>query len=104
MIEFWLTNNHVVTEEPRAHAIRVLGCNTYIGRNEIKGVGKFGIWLGSRASSNEVDGNDFEQFKAVVADVMLNKGASDNVVRGTSGSVSDPGAGNQIRGLRRLAK
>ncbi len=74
------------------------------GRNKIEGAGEFGIWLGSRASGNEVDGNDFEQFKAVVADVMLNKGANDNVVTGTSGSVSDPGAGNQIRGLKRVAK
>lgn len=97
-------NNHVVTEGPTAHAIRVLGSNTYVGRNKIEGAGEFGIWLGSRASSNEVDGNDFEQFKAVVADVMLNKGANDNVVVGSNGSVSDLGAGNEIRGLKRLNK
>ena len=82
----------------------IVGSNTYVGRNKIEGAGEFGISLGRKASGNEVDGNDFEQFKAVVADVMLNKGANDNVVTGTSGSVSDPGAGNQIRGLRQLAR
>jgi len=97
-------NNNVVTEGTTARAISVSGSNTYIGRNQIEGAGEFGIWLGSRASGNEVDGNDFEQFKAAVADVMLTKGANDNVVTGTSGSVSDPGAGNQIRGLKRLSK
>jgi len=97
-------NNHVVTEGPTAHAIRVSGSNTYIGRNQIEGAGEFGIWLGSRASGNEVDGNDFHKFKSAVVDVLLVKGANDNVVIGTNGSVSDLGAGNQIRGLKRLAE
>ena len=82
----------------------IVGSNTYVGRNKIEGAGEFGIRLGSRASGNEVDGNHFEQFKAVVADVMLTKGANDNVVTGTSGSVSDPGTGNQIQGLKWLSK
>ena len=96
-------NNHVVTEGPEAHAISVSGSNAYIGRNQIEGGGAFGVRLGRRASGNEVDGNDFERFKAAVADVMVPKGANDNVVIGTNGSVSDLGAGNQIRGLKRLA-
>ena len=35
---------------------------------------------------------------------MMEKGANDNVVVGTNGSVIDLGAGNEIRGLKRLSK
>lgn len=97
-------NNNVVTEGTTARAISVSGSNTYIGRNQIEGAGEFGIWRGRRASSNEVDGNDFEQFKAAVADVMVGEGAKENLIVGTSGSVSDLGTGNEIRGLKRLSK
>ena len=97
-------NNHVVTEGPDARAIIVTGSNTYIGRNKIEGSGAFGLLLGGGASGNEVDGNDFDQFKAAVVDVMVAKGANDNLLLGTSGSVSDLGTGNQIRGLKRLTK
>lgn len=101
-------NNHVVTEGPEARAISVAGSNTYIGRNRIEGSGAFGLRLAPvvpmTASDNEVDGNDFEQFKAVVVDVLLQKGANDNTVMGISGSVSDLGTGNEIRGLKRLTK
>ena len=62
------------------------------------------VSYGPYGKGHEVDGNDFEQFKAAVADVMVPKGANDNVVIGTNGSVSDLGAGNEIRGLKRLAK
>jgi hypothetical protein len=101
-------NNHVVTEGPEAHAIRAVGSNTYIGRNRIEGSGAFGLQLvpiaPMAASGNEVEGNDFEQFKAAVVDVMVDKGANGNVVVGTNGSVIDLGAGNEIRGLKRLTK
>jgi hypothetical protein len=97
-------NNHVVTEGAEAHAISVSGSNSYIGWNRIEGGGAFGVRFGSRASGNEVDGNDFDKFKAAIVHVMLGKGASDNVVIGTNGSVSDLGARNEIRGLERLAK
>jgi hypothetical protein len=56
------------------------------------------------ASGNEVEGNDFEQFKATVVEVMVEKGANDNLIVGTSGTVSDLGTGNEIRGLKRLSK
>ncbi len=56
------------------------------------------------ASNNDVDGNDFEQFKATVADVLVSGGAKDNLIVGTSGSVSDLGTGTEIRGRKRLAK
>jgi hypothetical protein len=98
----------VVTEGPEAHAIRAVGSNTYIGRNRIEGSGALGLQLvpiaPMTASGNEVEGNDFEQFKAAVVDVMVDKGANGNVVVGTNGSVIDLGAGNEIRGLKRLTK
>jgi hypothetical protein len=100
-------NNHVVTEGPEAHAIRAVGSNTYIGWNKIEGSGAFGLQLvpvaPMAASGNEMDGNDFEQFKAAVVDVMVDKGANGNIVV-TNGSVIDLGAGNEIRGLKRLTK
>jgi hypothetical protein len=101
-------NNHVTTEGPEAHAIRARGSNTYIGRNRIEGSGAFGLYLvptaPMTASGNEVEGNDFEQFKATVVEVMVEKGANDNLIVGTSGTVSDLGTGNEIRGLKRLSK
>ena len=101
-------NNHVVTEGPEAHAIRAVGSNTYIGRNKIEGSGALGLELvptaPMTASGNEMEGNDFEQFKAAIVDVMVDKGANGNVVVGTNGSVIDLGAGNEIRGLKRLTK
>jgi hypothetical protein len=101
-------NNHVVTEGPESSAIWVVGSNNYIGRNRIEGSGAFGLQLvpaaPMTASGNEVEGNDFEQFKAAVVDVMVDKGANGNVVVGTNGSVIDLGAGNEIRGLKRLTK
>jgi len=101
-------NNHVVTEGQAARAISVAGSSTYIGRNRIEGSGAFGLRLAPvapmTASDNEVDGNDFEQFKAAVVDVLLQKGANDNTVMGISGSFSDLGTGNEIRGLKRLTK
>ena len=101
-------NNHVVTEGPEAHAIRAVGSNTYIGRNKIEGSGALGLELvptaPMTASGNEMEGNDFEQFKAAVVDVMVDKGANGNFVVGTNGSVIDLGAGNEIRGLKRLTK
>jgi len=101
-------NNHVVTEGSEAHAIRAVGSNNYIGRNRIEGSGAFGLQLvpaaPMTASGNEVDSNEFHSFKAGVVDVMLEKGANDNVVIGTSGSIINLGAGNEIRGLKRLTK
>jgi hypothetical protein len=101
-------NNHVVIEGPEARAINVAGSNNYIGQNKIAGSGALGLQLAPRApsgaSGNELDGNDFEQFKAAVADVLLQKGANDNTVMGTSGSVSDLGTGNEIRGLKPVTK
>ena len=97
-------NNHVIIEGQEAGAIQVAGSGTYIGRNRIEGSGAFGLRFGGRASGNEVDGNDFEQFKAAIADVMMEKGANDNAVVGTNGSVIDLGAGNEIRGLKRLSE
>ena len=101
-------DNHVVIEGQEARAIWVAGSNSYIGRNRIEGSGALGLRLAPAApmiaSGNEVDSNDFEQFKAAVVDVMVEKGANDNVVIGTNGSVTDLGAGNQIRGLKRLTK
>jgi hypothetical protein len=101
-------NNHVVIEGPEASAITVRGSHAYIGRNKIEGRGAFGLRLMPRApmtaSNNEVDGNDFGQFKAAVADVMAAEGAKDNLIVGTSGSVSDLATGNEVRGLKRLSK
>jgi hypothetical protein len=74
----------------------------------IEGSGAFGLHLvptaPMTASGNEMEGNDFEQFKAAVVDVMVDKGANGNLVAGTNGSVIDLGAGNEIRGLNRLTK
>jgi len=101
-------NNHVITEGPEAHAIRARGSNTYIGRNRIEGSGAFGLHLvptaPMTASGNEMEGNNFEQFKAAVVDVMVDKGANGNFVVGTNGSIIDLGVGNEIRGLKRLTK
>jgi hypothetical protein len=100
--------NHVVTEGPQARAIGVAGSNGYVGQNRIAGAGAYAVRLAPfnsmTASRNDVRENDFGEFKAVVVDVMLDSGASDNVLLGSSGTVTDLGSGTEIKGLKPVPK
>ena len=53
-----------------------MASNSYIGRKQIKAPGAFGRQRRSKASNNEVDSNDFDDFNAAVVDVMLRKRAN----------------------------
>jgi hypothetical protein len=55
-------------------------------------------------SKNFLIGNDFSQFKASLCDVALVKDSKNNVVCGSSGTIVDQGLGNQVIGLKSVAK
>jgi hypothetical protein len=59
---------------------------------------------GQLGSKNFLVGNDFSQFKASRCDVAFEKDSKNNVVCGSSGTVVDEGSGNQIEGLKSVAK
>ena len=55
----------------------------------------------STQSENELDRNELSRWLASQADVVLSKGANDNIEAG-SGTISDLGSGNRVGGLKTL--
>jgi hypothetical protein len=103
-----ISNNAVLAEGSEAVGIRNTSCNSYIAHNRIEGRGAHAIRIepmrGQLGSKNFLVGNDFSQFKASRCDVAFEKDSKNNVVCGSSGTVVDEGSGNQIEGLKSVAK
>lgn len=103
-----IEGNGLATESQGATAIFLASSNSYIAQNKIEGIGGHGLIvrpLGPlKGTNNLLVNNDFTAFKASVADVSLDKGANNNVVFGTSGTIKDLGSGNQITGLKPLTR
>jgi hypothetical protein len=103
-----IDGNAIVTEASGARPLILWSSNVYIAHNKIEGTGMHGLNvspLGALKGSNNVFvGNDFNQFKASVADVIFEKGANNNLLLDSRGTVSDLGSGNQIEGLKPVSK
>jgi hypothetical protein len=103
-----IDNNLVLAEGPESRPIVHTVSNGYIARNKIGGVGSRAIQImpmrGQAGSKNVLVGNDFSQFKASVCDVGFEKDSKNNVVFGSFGTFVDQGSGNQIEGLKSVAK
>lgn len=103
-----ISNNAVLAEGPDSRPIVYSASNGYIAHNKIEGTGSRAIQIvpmrGQAGSKNVLVGNDFSQFKASVCDVAFEKDSKNNMVCGSSGTVVDQGSGNQIEGLRSVAK
>jgi hypothetical protein len=101
-------DNYVAIEGSESAGIVSTGSQVYIGQNRVEGTGVAAVRLtpyaSMSASDSELNGNDFETFKASTADVVLGKGATNNHIDGRSGSIVDGGAGNQATGLRTVSK
>jgi hypothetical protein len=99
-----VTDNQVTIEGQKAVGIFVAGTHNYIGQNLIKGAGAAGVALAPSppilTSNNELVRNEFGDLKSDAADVVFRKGADNNIVTGSNGSVSDLGFGNQAPGLK----
>jgi hypothetical protein len=100
--------NSVTTEGPSALPLFLVSGNGYIAHNKIEGKGTHGLtvrpWGPLKGSNNVFLGNNFKHFKASVADVIFEKGGNNNLIIGSSGTVSDLGSGNQIEGLKPVSK
>ena len=100
--------NAVVAETPKAGLLFLASGNGYIAHNALGGIGSHGLivmpWGPLKARNNVFVGNDFKSFKASVSDVIFRKGANNNLVLGSSGTVDDQGCGNQITGLKPITK
>jgi len=103
-----ISNNAVLAEGSEAWGIIHFTSNCYIAHNRIEGRGAHAIQIvpmrGQLGSKNFLIGNDFSQFKASRCDIALEKDSKYNVVGGSSGTVVDQGSGNQIEGLKSVAK
>jgi len=103
-----IKSNHISTDGAEATALFLGASNCSVAENKIEGSGKFGCVIGPlgkmAARGNKLDGNIFSQFKAAVANVMIQKGADENTVTGDAGTLSDEGAGNKISGMKLLGK
>jgi hypothetical protein len=103
-----ISNNAVLAEGSEGMGIGHTASNCYVANNRIEGRGahaiRIGPMRGQLGSKNFLIGNDFSQFKASRCDVALEKDSKNNVVCGSSGTVVDQGAGNQIEGLKSVAK
>ena len=103
-----ISNNAVLAEGSEAIGIGYTASNSYIAHNRIEGRGAHAIRItpmkDQLGSKNFLYANDFSQFKASRCDVALVKDSKNNVVCGSSGTVVDQGSGNQIEGLKSVAK
>jgi hypothetical protein len=97
-----------ILAEGGAFVLAIANSNGYVAHNKIEGVGRHAMSIRPfgplKASKNVFVGNDLRQFKASLCDVALEKDSKDNVVCGSSGTVVDQGSGNQIEGLKSIAK
>jgi hypothetical protein len=100
--------NSVITESPSALPLFLSSGNGYIAHNKIEDKGSHGLtvrpWGPLKGSNNVFVGNEFDLFKASVVDVLFEKGANNNLLIGSSGTVNDLGSGNQIEGLKPVSK
>ena len=97
-----------VLAEGGAFVFAIANSNGYVAHNKIEGVGRHAMSIRPfgplKASNNVFVGNDLSQFKASVVDVALDKGANNNILLGSSGTVLDLGTGNQTTGLKPVSK
>lgn len=81
--------------------------HAYVGQNKIEGTGESALGLydeypGGGTSDlgyNTYVGNDIAQTNSQLADVFLDAGSHDNVLKGFSGTVLDLGTNNEIGGF-----
>lgn len=92
-------HNEISINGTDSFAVVITGSHNDVGDNRIEGSGVAGFSVGPfppmTGSSNTIENNTFEHLKVAEADVRFRKGASNNVVRGSAGTVSDLGVGNQ---------
>jgi len=103
-----IKSNQIFTDGLEATGLLLMAANCSVTDNRTEGTGKIGCFIAPLgkmpARGNKLAGNIFSQFKAAVADVVLEKGADENEVTGDTGTVGDGGAGNKITGLKLLSK
>lgn len=95
-------------EKQSATPIRVNSAQCQILKNKIESMGASAIFISPlrslKGSNNKCEGNDLNAFKALVAEVILDKDSKNNIVVGSSGRVKDLGIDNQITGLTRVTE
>ena len=101
----FVRGNQIRLQGEKALGVFVGGSRNYIGHNRFEGSGSAMVFLApfvaSTLAENELDRNEPSGWVAGQVDVVLSKGANDNIVAGT-GAISCLGSGNRVEGLRPL--
>lgn len=101
-----VADNRIVLAAPATVGMSISGSGNQVMRNRVEGSGALGIVVVPvpplKGSNNVLADNDVTQLKAARAEIALMKGANQNRVSGSSGSVTDAGEGNVAVGVKRV--
>ena len=97
-----VVNNAIFTEGTEARSLGIRSSDGYFAFNKIEGSSSqpgivVGLWKPLKGSKNVFIDNDLSKFKALTADVVFEKGASNNLFIGPACKVNDLGSNNSIQ-------